>query len=54
MAELKDAIVSADDCEIPISLGDEKTSIRFVETHYHDLKEIIKTYMERQRGDNEI
>jgi hypothetical protein len=42
MTKLRDAIVSADDCEIPISLGDEKTSIRFVETHYHDLKVIIK------------
>lgn len=42
MAELREEIVSAEDCEIPISLGDEKTSIRFVETHYHDLKTIIE------------
>jgi hypothetical protein len=43
MAELKEAIISAEDCEIPISLGEEKTSIRFVETHFHDLKAIIDT-----------
>jgi len=42
MAELREEIISAEDCEIPISLGDEKTSIRFVETHYHDLKTIIE------------
>jgi len=41
MAGLKVAIVSVEDCEIPISLGEEKTSIRFVETHYQDLKTII-------------
>lgn len=41
MAMLKEAIVNADDCEIPISLGDQEASIRFVETHYHDLRAII-------------
>lgn len=41
MAELKKEIVSAEDFEIPISLGDEQTSIRFVETHLHDLKVIM-------------
>ncbi|MCY4047635.1 MAG: hypothetical protein OXF42_05990, partial [Candidatus Dadabacteria bacterium] len=41
MAELKEAIVNAEDCEVPISLGNQKTSIRFVEAHYHDLKVII-------------
>ncbi len=41
MAELREEIVSAEDYEIPISLGDEKTSIRFVETHLHDLKVIM-------------
>ncbi len=43
MADLRKEIVSAENCEIPISLGDEKkTSIRFVETHYHDLKNILE------------
>ena len=41
MTELKETIISTDDCEIPISLCDQETSIRFVETHYHDLKIII-------------
>ncbi len=41
MVELKEAIIRAEDCEIPISLGDEKTSIRFVGIHFHDLKSII-------------
>lgn len=41
MADLREEIVSAEDCEIPISLGDEQTSIRFVETHLHDLKVIM-------------
>lgn len=41
MIGLKEAIVNAEDCEIPILLGDEKTSIRFVETHLHDLKVIM-------------
>jgi hypothetical protein len=31
---LREEIVSAEDWEIPISLGDEKTSIRFVETPF--------------------
>jgi hypothetical protein len=41
MAKLKDAIVSAEDCEIPISL-DLEASIRFVEVHLHDLKMILR------------
>jgi hypothetical protein len=41
MAELREEIVSSEDYEIPISLGDEQTSIRFVETHFHDLKVIV-------------
>lgn len=41
MAELREEIISAEDCEIPISLGDEQTNIRFVETHLHDLKVIM-------------
>jgi hypothetical protein len=41
MADLREEIVSAMDYKIPISLGDEQTSIRFVEAHLHDLKGII-------------
>jgi hypothetical protein len=42
MTDLRKEIIDSDDCEVAISLGDEKTSIRFVETHYHDLKAIIE------------
>ena len=43
MTKLKHAIVSEKGCEVPIVLGDEKTSIRFVESHLLDLKTIINT-----------
>jgi hypothetical protein len=43
MKKLRKDILSADGCEIQISLGDEQTSIRFVETHIHDLKTIIES-----------
>jgi hypothetical protein len=39
--QIKEKIINFEDCEIPITLGDEETSIRFVATHYHDLKAII-------------
>lgn len=42
MAELREEIVGTENCEIPISFGDEKTSIRFVETHFFDLKTILE------------
>ena len=41
MAELKQAIVGTEDCEVPITL-DQETSIRFVEAHFLDLKTIIE------------
>lgn len=41
MADLRERIISEEGCEISIELGDEKTSIRFVETHLHDLKVIV-------------
>ena len=41
MAVLKDEIINAEGIEIPIFLGNEKTSIRFVETHLHDLQTIL-------------
>ncbi|WP_136796204.1 sacsin N-terminal ATP-binding-like domain-containing protein [Desulfosediminicola ganghwensis] len=52
MADLQEAIVSAENSEVPISLGDEKTSIRFVESHYHDLRVIIEG-VERQQDDDD-
>ncbi|MDD2599752.1 MAG: hypothetical protein PHO37_11055 [Kiritimatiellae bacterium] len=42
MGDLWEAVVSADSCEIPISLGDENTGICFVETHLCDLKTILE------------
>ena len=42
MADLKDKLVSMEDCNVPITLGDQETSIRFVETHYQDLKSILE------------
>ncbi|MBD2428757.1 hypothetical protein [Phormidium sp. FACHB-1136] len=42
MIELRESIISTEDCEIPITLGDTSTSIRFVETHFHDIKHILE------------
>lgn len=42
MQELRDAILQGKDCEVPIALGGEKTTIRFVERHFCDLKVILK------------
>ena len=47
MDELKDAIANTENYEIPISLGDEKTSIRFNEKHLKDLKFIWRSCHER-------
>ena len=42
MAELKHAIQNTDECEIPLRLGEWDTSIRFVETHFQDIKTILE------------
>lgn len=42
MTRLKEKIVRTEDCKVLITLGDESTSIRFVERHHHDLKYILK------------
>jgi len=42
MIELRESIISTEDCEIPITLGNTRTSIRFVETHFHDIKHILE------------
>jgi hypothetical protein len=39
---LKELMISTDHPEIQIQLGNEQNSIRFVETHYLDLKVIIQ------------
>jgi len=42
MVRLKDDLMIADDPELPIKLGDIKASVRFVETHFNDLKVILR------------
>jgi hypothetical protein len=41
MIDLREAIINAKDCEIPVTLGDTRTSIHFVETHCQDVKGIL-------------
>ena len=40
---LHDALKDSDDLEVPLKLGEEETSIRFVETHRLDVKTILQT-----------
>ncbi len=42
MADLKSALMSTDDLEVPLHLGELDTSIRFVERHCHDIKTILE------------
>jgi hypothetical protein len=41
MTNLQESIVNAASCEVPIVLGEETTSIRFVEAHLLDLQTIL-------------
>jgi hypothetical protein len=41
MRRLKESILNAEDSEIPISLGEEETSIRFVDAHFQDIQSIL-------------
>ncbi len=42
IADLKMELSDADDCIVSLKFGDLETNIRFVETHFHDLKVIIE------------
>jgi hypothetical protein len=42
MSGLKEGLVAPDNCEVPIVLGNQATSIRFVETHFADLRTILR------------
>ena len=42
MFTLKQFLISSDQTEIPLKLGELDTSIRFVETHHHDIKMILE------------
>ncbi len=44
MEKLRNHIINSEDMEFPLKLGELETSIRFVETHFHDLKEILRYY----------
>ena len=44
MEKLRDQLVNLDDLEVPVCLGELETSIRFVETHLHDLKAVLFYY----------
>ena len=41
MAKLREAIISGEDCVVPIQLGEQETSIQFVETHFQDIRTIL-------------
>ncbi len=45
-AELHHALQNADGLEAPVRLGVWETSIRFVETHWRDMKTILHVYQE--------
>ena len=45
-AELHNALQSADGLDVPLNLGEWETSIRFVETHWLDMKTILHVYQE--------
>ncbi|MDE0689287.1 MAG: hypothetical protein OXI61_14050 [Candidatus Poribacteria bacterium] len=42
MKKLRDQLMNLDDLEVPVCLGELKTSIRFVESHLHDLKVVLR------------
>ena len=44
MKELHRTLKDSDDLEVPLKLGELKTSIRFVETHRQDMKTILPKY----------
>ena len=42
MEKLRDQLMNLDDLEVLVCLGELKTSIRFVESHLHDLKVVLR------------
>ena len=44
MEGLRNKLMNSENLEIPICLGELETSIRFVETHLHDLKAVLGYY----------
>ena len=42
MEILKGALMNSDEPEVPLRLGDLDTSVRFVESHWHDIRTILQ------------
>jgi len=42
MESLKNALINSEDAEVPLQLGELDTSVRFVESHFQDIKTIIE------------
>ena len=42
MESLKNALMNSEDAEVPLQLGELDTSVRFVESHFLDIKTIIE------------
>ena len=42
MESLKNTLMNSEDVEVPVQLGELDTSIRFVESHWSDIRTIIQ------------
>ena len=42
MESLKNALINSEDAEVPLQLGELNTSLRFVESHFLDIRTIIE------------
>ena len=42
MKSLKNTLMSSEDVEVPLQLGELDTSIRFVESHWSDIRTILQ------------
>ena len=42
MESLKNALINWEDAEVPLQLGELDTSVRFVESHFLDIRTIIE------------
>jgi hypothetical protein len=50
MESLKNALINSEDAEVPLQLGELDTSVRFVETHFQDIKTAIESGNEKRMG----
>ncbi len=42
MESLKNELIKSENAEVPLQIGELNTSVRFVETHFLDIKTIIE------------